>query len=64
MAVAMLADFGDAAAARARGRRARAAAQQRFDLQHMVAAYAALYERLIEAAPSHRPAAMVQHHIQ
>jgi sugar transferase (PEP-CTERM/EpsH1 system associated) len=64
MAVAMLADFGDAAAARARGRRALAAAQQRFDLQHMVAAYAALYERLIEAAPSHRPAAMVQHHIQ
>jgi sugar transferase (PEP-CTERM/EpsH1 system associated) len=64
MAVAMLADFSDPSAARARGRRALAAAQQRFDLQHMVGAYAALYERLIEAAPSHRHAAMAQHHIQ
>jgi sugar transferase (PEP-CTERM/EpsH1 system associated) len=64
MAAAMLADFGDPSAARARGRRALGVALQRFDLQHMVAAYAALYERLIEAAPSHRHAAMAQHRIQ
>jgi sugar transferase (PEP-CTERM/EpsH1 system associated) len=64
MAAAMLADFTDPTSARARGRRALAAVQQRFDLQHMVAAYAALYERLIEAAPSLRPATMAQHHIQ
>jgi sugar transferase (PEP-CTERM/EpsH1 system associated) len=64
MAVAMLADFGDQSAARARGRRAWQAAQQRFDLQQMVAAYADLYGRLIEAVPSHRAAAIAQHPIQ
>jgi sugar transferase (PEP-CTERM/EpsH1 system associated) len=64
MAVAMLADFGDPSAARARGRRALLAAQQRFDIQHMVAAYAGLYERLIEATASNRATAMVQRHIQ
>lgn len=50
MAAALLADFDNPDAARARGRRALAAAQSRFDLQLMVAAYADLYERLIEKA--------------
>lgn len=52
MAQAILADWQDPAAARARGARAQAAAQRRFSLDGMVAAYGDLYERLLTQAAS------------
>lgn len=52
MAHAILADWQDPAAARARGLRAQAAAQRRFSLDGMVAAYGDLYERLLMQAAS------------
>lgn len=52
MAQAILADWQDPAAARARGARAQAAAQRRFSLDGMVAAYGNLYERLLTQAAS------------
>lgn len=52
MAQALLADWQDRDGARARGARARAAAQQRFSLDGMVAAYGDLYERLLTQAAS------------
>ncbi|WP_341888277.1 TIGR03088 family PEP-CTERM/XrtA system glycosyltransferase [Variovorax sp. YR752] len=50
MAQALLADFHDPDAARARGRRACTVAQSRFSLDGMVAAYSDLYERLLTQA--------------
>lgn len=52
LAGALLADWQDRAAARARGRRALTVAQQRFSLDGMVAAYGDLYERLLTQAAS------------
>lgn len=52
MAQALLADSRDPTAARARGARARAAAQRRFSLDGMVAAYGDLYERQLTQAAS------------
>jgi len=50
LARALLDDVNDPAAARQRGRNARAAAQRRFSLDGMVAAYGDLYERLLTQA--------------
>src|SRR5262249_3104801 len=50
MAAAMLDDWRQPDAARERGRRARADVERRFSLDAMVAAYAGLYERLLEQA--------------
>lgn len=50
MAQAMLDDWRDPAAARARGAAARAAVQQRFSLDAMVATYGELYQRLLTQA--------------
>ena len=50
MARALLDDFTDPAAARARGATARATVQRRFSLDGMVAAYGDLYERLLARA--------------
>jgi sugar transferase (PEP-CTERM/EpsH1 system associated) len=50
MATAMLDDLADPIRARARGAAARTAAQRRFSLESMIAAYGDLYERLLTQA--------------
>ncbi|HSB22748.1 MAG TPA: hypothetical protein VLE94_06510, partial [Burkholderiaceae bacterium] len=50
LARAMLDDFREPAQARQRGAAARQAAQRRFSLDGMVAAYGDLYERLLTQA--------------
>ncbi|HEX6707560.1 MAG TPA: TIGR03088 family PEP-CTERM/XrtA system glycosyltransferase [Albitalea sp.] len=50
MARALLDDFADPSAARARGVRARAEVERRFSLDGMVAAYGDLYDRLLAKA--------------